>query len=199
MIFDLLLAMKLPLSKAAAEGIYTAVMTDTSSFRLATTTADIFRMTATLVDAGVEPWPISRAVYESRSICGMKLMTACLNTLRLADGGRSAWIYISSEMYQEAGADVEDTEGLIDYARSIDGVEVAVFIRCDEHDRDSWKLSFRGKTVVDVGKLAASLGGGGHVYAAGCLLHGSFDAVRAKVEVAVSRALDGCDYGQARG
>ena len=130
MIFDLLLAWEIKLTASMASAIYTSVLTDTASFRLASTSASVYRMAADLMDAGAQPWPISVAVYESRSLAGLNILTACLKTLEIHDGGRSAWIYINRDMYKQAGADVEDTEGLIDYARSIHGVEVAVLMRC---------------------------------------------------------------------
>ncbi len=187
MIFDLLRAMGISLTKATASAIYTAVLTDTASFRLSNSTSAVYRMAADLIDAGAEPWPISVNVYESRPLAGLKMMSACLDTLQVHHEGRSAWVHITHEMYESTGADVEDTEGLIDYARSIDSVEVAVFIRCDERREHCWKVSFRGKTWVDVGALAASLGGGGHAYASGCLMRGTFDEVRSTVEQAVSQ------------
>jgi len=189
MIFDLLIAMALPLSAESASAIYAAVLTDTASFRLASATAPVYRMAAELIDAGAEPWPISVGIYESRPLAGLKMMTACLNTLQLHDQGRSAWVYITAEMYRQTGADVEDTEGLIDYARSVDGVEVAVFVRADERRDNYWKVSFRGKTHADVGALAAKLGGGGHQHAAGCVLQGSLDEVNERLQLAVSDLL----------
>ncbi len=190
MIFDLMLAMQAPLSEASATAIYTAVMTDTASFRLASATPAVYRMAASLIEAGAKPWPITVHVYESRSLAGMQMMTACLSTLEIKNDGRSAWIYVNQDIYRQTGADVEDTEGLIDYARSIDGVEVAVFMRVDEHDSSCWKVSFRGKTWANVGDLAASLGGGGHAYAAGCVLRGSLQQVCEKIQQAVDKVLD---------
>jgi len=190
MIYDLLLAMQLPISEASASAMYTAILTDTSSFRLASATADVYRLAALLIDAGAEPWPISVGVYESRPLGGLKMMTACLETLEVHDQGRSAWIYVTHDIYQQSGADVEDTEGLIDYARSIDGVEVAVFVRVDESLTDCWKVSFRGKTYVDVGSLAATLGGGGHRHAAGCLMRGTLAEINERLHQAVSSLLD---------
>jgi len=189
MIYDLMLAMGVALNKASASAIYAAIITDTASFRLASATPAVYRMAAELVEAGAQPWPISVNIYESRSLAGMQMMTACLATLEIKNDGRSAWIYVTRDIYSQTGADVEDTEGLIDYARSIDGVEVAVFIRVDERDNDRWKISFRGKTWANVGDLAASLGGGGHAYAAGCILQGSLASVCEQVEQAVSHTL----------
>ena len=98
-------------------------------------------------------------------------------------------MYVTHEMFVRTGADVEDTEGLIDYARSINGVEVAVFIRNEGTD-EIWKVSFRGKTHANVGALAGSLGGGGHCHAAGCIMRGSIDDVRMRVQKAVSELFD---------
>jgi len=190
MIFDLMLAMEVPLNQASASAIYAAVITDTASFRLASATPPVYRLAATLVEAGAQPWPISVNIYESRSLAGMQMMTACLGTLEIKNAGQSAWIYVNQDIYNQTGADVEDTEGLIDYARSIDGVEVAVFMRVDEHDSSRWKISFRGKTWANVGDLAATLGGGGHAYAAGCVLQGSQEQACEKVKQAVNRVLD---------
>ncbi|MBL4774698.1 MAG: DHH family phosphoesterase [Mariprofundus sp.] len=192
MMFDLLIAMQIPLNKTSASAIYAAVLTDTASFRLSNATAAVYRMAADLIDAGAEPWPICVNIYESVPLAGLKILTACLDTLKLRDDQHSAWLHVTREMFQSTGANVEDVEGLIDYARSIDGVEVAVFIRFDEKGDASdkrWKVSFRGKTTADVGAVAASLGGGGHKHAAGCLMHGSFDDVRARVQQAVSSIL----------
>jgi len=189
MIFDLLIAMNITLTTFSASAIYAAVLTDTASFRLSNATSAVYRMAADLIDAGAEPWPITINIYESQPIAGLKILKASLDTLQLRDENRSAWIHVTSEMYKTTGADVEDAEGLIDYARSIGGVEVAVFIRCDENHENCWKVSFRGKTTADVGALAATLGGGGHKHAAGCSMRGSFDDVRLTVEKAVSQIL----------
>jgi len=189
MIFDLLIAMNISLTKISASAIYAAILTDTASFRLSNATASVYRLAADLIDAGAEPWPITINIYESKPLAVLKILTACLDTLTLRDDKRSAWVHVTCDMFEAAGADVEDTEGLIDYARSVDGVEVAVFIRADENCDSSWKVSFRGKTTADVGALAATLGGGGHTHASGCLMRGSFDDVRSRVEKAVSQIL----------
>jgi len=189
MIYDLLLALGIPLNRDIAAPLYTAILTDTGSFRLSSCTADVYRLAANLVEAGADPWFICRHVYEGMSLASLRLLGACLETLELHDKGCSAWIIVTEAMYEQTGSDVEDTEGLIDYARSIDGVEIAVFIRADVIRKNCWKVSFRGKTYANVGDLAARLGGGGHPHAAGCLLHGSLDEVYERLRPAVSDAL----------
>jgi phosphoesterase RecJ-like protein len=185
MVLDVIRHMGLPLSKPSADGIYVAILTDTGSFHHPNTTPEVHRMTGDLIQAGAEPWPIAMSVYESGTKARLALLCACLGTLETHDRDRSAWLYIDHGMYEESGAIEEDTEGFIDYGRGLEGVEVAVLLR-QEGKGDRWKATFRSKVSADVGGLAATLGGGGHRHAAGCILTGSLQEVRERVRKAVS-------------
>ena len=186
-VFELIERLGLRLSSAIATAIYVTVLTDTSSFHNAATTADTFDLAAKLVRAGAEPWPIARHIYESHRRELINLLLTCLKTIDLRDGGRSAWLHVNATMYENTGGDAQDTEGLIEYARSLQGVEIAIFLRPEIEM--SWKVTFRGKYDADVGALAVSLGGGGHHHAAGCTMPGTFEEVQHKVRYAVSSVL----------
>lgn len=183
--YALIRHMGLPLSANAAMAVYVTLLTDTASFRLSTVTPAVHRLAAELIDAGADPAVAARNIYASHRPERVALLRLCLATLALRNGGRSAWLHVDESMYAETGSDVEDTEGLIDYGRGIAGVEVAVFVRPDEPGY--WKASFRSKETVNVGALAASLGGGGHRYASGCTLQGSLDAVIRRLQTEVDR------------
>jgi bifunctional oligoribonuclease and PAP phosphatase NrnA len=183
--YALIRHMGLPSSSDAAMAVYVTLLTDTSSFRMSTVTPAVHRLAAELIEAGAEPATAARNIYASHRPQRVALLRRCLETLALRNGGRSAWLHVDEAMYADTASDVEDTEGLIDYGRAIDGVEVAVFVRPDE--QDSWKASFRSKATADVGALAASLGGGGHRYASGCTLQGSLDAVMRRLQTEVDR------------
>jgi len=187
MIFDLIHSFGVQMTEAMASAIYAAVLTDTASFRLSTVTADTHRMVANLLDAGASTEQASREIYQNFPKERFKLLKHALDSLDILHDGASAWIAVSQAMYQETGLTAEDSEGFIDYARSIGGVKIAVFLREESHQ--SWKLSFRGLMPYDVGALASSLGGGGHKYAAGCALDGTLEQVKAKVFDAVSQCL----------
>ncbi len=187
MVYDLLNHLEIALSPAMAAAIFVAVMTDTASFRLSTVDAKVFRLAADLVEAGADPAVASKAVYGSNSYARLELLKMSLDTLELHDNGLSAWLHVTDEMYASTSADTEDTEGFIDYGRGIEGVAVTVFIR--PGGDGSWKLSFRGANGLDVGALASELGGGGHRYAAGCVLHGTLSEVKAQASPLVSRLL----------
>jgi len=186
-VHELIKRLHLSLSAAIATAIFTAVLTDTCSFRLSTANANVHRLAAELIDAGADPWKISTGVYESYSQSRLDLLALCLKTLEIRDGGRSAWLFSDLEMRSRTGAGYDDTEGFIEYARSLSGVEVAVFITPEDEHR--WKVSFRNKTIVDVSDIASFLGGGGHSYAAACLIRGSRDEVLMRVQSAVTDAL----------
>ncbi len=186
LVFELLKQMQVSITPAIAEAVYVTLLTDTASFHQRNTTGEVLRLAAELVEAGAKPHKIATHVYESNRLARMRLLTASLDTLELRDDGQSAWLHVLPGHYLGAAADAEDTEGFIDYARSIEGVRVAVFIRpeTDKH----WKVSFRGKGV-DVSQIAVQLGGGGHVYAAGCNVSGTFSEVLARVEAEVTKSL----------
>ncbi len=186
-VLELMKRLDLPLSSEAATAIFTAVLTDTCSFRLANANARVHRMAADLIDAGADPWQISTGVYESHSCAWLELLGLCLKTLEIADKGQSAWLYVDDEMYQQTHANQEDTEGFIEYGRSLEGVEIAVFIRPEEGQ--GWKVSFRNKKAVDVAMLASGLGGGGHSHASGCILTGTLERVQSRVKNEVSKLL----------
>jgi len=188
-VYKLIQHLKLPVSSAVADALYVTLLTDTASFRNENTTAEVHEMAVALIRAGAQPWPVAREVYESRSEAGFRLQVSCMQTLKMMDNGRSAWLYVDAEMYRNSGSDGEDTEGMIDLARALTGVEIAVFMRPGDDD-SSWKVTFRGKYDADVGALAVSLGGGGHRYAAGVNMCGSFDVIRSKVRQAVTERLD---------
>ncbi len=187
MIYDLLIDLGIRMNRAMASALYVALLTDTASFRLSTVSADVFRIAAELVEAGAVPAEASKAVYGSNSRARMELLKLSLNTLEFHDGGRSAWLYVDTEMYRQTSSDSEDTEGFIDYARAIEGVVISVFIR--QETDEQWKLSFRGVNGMDVGALASRLGGGGHRYAAGCILRGRLEEVQEQVRPLVKEFL----------
>jgi phosphoesterase RecJ-like protein len=90
-------------------------------------------------------------------------------------------------MYEKTGTDAEMTDGFVNYPRSVQGVEVAIFFR--QLDRQSFKVGFRSKGKVDVSALAELFGGGGHHNAAGCVVSGTAEEVRAKVFTHLREAL----------
>ena len=187
MIYDFIQACDVPLNAVMASAIYAAVVTDTSSFQHITTTAATHRMVASLIDAGANVGQASQEIYQSFRKERFDLLGDALDSLTVEHDGYSAWIAVPYHLYAASGLTGEDSEGFIDYARNISGVRIAVFLR--EESPACWKMSFRSVPPYDVGRLALSLGGGGHQYAAGCMIRGTFQEVRQQVYDAVGVCL----------
>lgn len=167
------------ISPQVAVCLYTAILSDTGSFRYSNANPEAFQIASELVQAGVSPWHVAGNLYESRPAEQIKLLSKALDTLTVSTCGRFGSVSVTSDMLQAAGAGPEHTDGLINYPRSIRGVEVALFFR--QIDDAQYKVSFRSKGKVDVGSLARQLGGGGHHNAAGATVSGTMEQVRQTV------------------
>jgi phosphoesterase RecJ-like protein len=177
------------LTPEIATCLFAAISTDTGSFTFANTTADSLRTAAELIEAGVQVADVCRHVYESYPYARLQLLQLALADLKLTDHHRTAYFWLTLEMFEESGAKREDTEGLIDYARSIEGVLVAVLFE-ELSEPGKIRISLRSKhPKLDVNSVARRFGGGGHHEAAGARLTGSPAEVEAKVLAAVSEAL----------
>jgi bifunctional oligoribonuclease and PAP phosphatase NrnA len=177
------------LTRDIATCLFVAISTDTGSFSFGSTTAESLRVAAALVEAGVNVGETTRHVYESYPYARLQLLQLALAELKLVHHKRIAYYWITNEMYEKSGAKREDTEGLIDYARSIEGVVVAVLFE-ELSEPGKIRVSFRSKhPKVDVNSIARHFGGGGHREAAGARIAGQPRDIEQKVVAAISTAL----------
>ncbi len=184
LIYRILQELGVEVDAPIATALYTALVTDTGSFQYQNTTAETLRLAAELVDRGAQLSAIAHHIWESKPLSAMLLLKKVLPTLELAAGGRVAWVVLPKKVMDEVGACSEHCEGLVNYPRSIKGVELALFFR--EMEPGTVKIGFRSKSYVDVNILASRFGGGGHRRAAGCVLEGQLDEV---VDLVVSKAV----------
>jgi len=161
-----LLVSKVDIDYDIALNIYTSIITDTGSIKYSNTTPSCLWILANLVDKGIRPDYVSRQVFERRSLASVKLLKSVLNTLEISADGKIASLFITQAMIKDANANEEDTDGIINYAREIEGVEVAVLFR--ESDNSTIKVGLRSNEWVDVSIIASKFNGGGHPRAAGC-------------------------------
>lgn len=164
-VYWLLETMKCPLTPEIATNIYTGVVTDTGSFCHSNTNAEALEMAAALVRAGANPHNISSQLFQQYPVSRHRLLAMALNTLELMYDGKVSFMHVSPEMFLKSGANEEDAHDFVGCLRSIDTVEVAIFIK--ETSNGQSNVSLRSKNYFNVAELAASFGGGGHFYAAG--------------------------------
>ncbi|PLX84748.1 MAG: DHH family phosphoesterase [Desulfuromonas sp.] len=170
--------------------IYTAILSDTGSFRYSNADPEAFRIAAEMVEVGVDPWTVASGLYENQDASRLRLLALALGTLTVSHCGLYASVSVTQEMMEEAGAGPELTDGFVNYPRSVNGVEVAVFFR--QLGPEQFKAGFRSKGKVDVGALARELGGGGHHNAAGAEVKGTLEAVRGSVFSRLDALLPSC-------
>jgi phosphoesterase RecJ-like protein len=154
------------LDEGIANCLYAAILTDTGCFRYENTTPRALQASARLLLAGAKPAEISEAIYESKSYTNLKVLGAALSTLKTTAGGKIAWMTVSRDMLAEMCGNEADTEGIINYARAIRGVEVGLLFK--EISEEATRVGLRSRAFVDVSAVAAEFGGGGHPRAAGC-------------------------------
>jgi phosphoesterase RecJ-like protein len=170
-----------------ALGIYTAVITDTGSFRYSNANPEAFAIAGEMVAAGVNTWSIAEKLYESQPRQRLELLALVLCTLTVSPRGDYAAVAVTLDMFKQTGTGADLTDGFINYPRSIRGVEVAILFR--EIRNGLFKVGFRSKGVIDVSALAAAFNGGGHHNAAGCTVAGTLDEVRTTVFAHLEAAL----------
>jgi bifunctional oligoribonuclease and PAP phosphatase NrnA len=188
MVFDLIVALGVPLSLEIATHVYLAILTDTGSFHYSSLSPRTFDICRQLLEAGVDPVRMARQVFDDATPARLRLHGAVLAAMQLDPSGRVAILAIDPEMTRAAGATSDDTEGLINQPLTVKEIQAAVFFR--KMDGDEYRVSMRSKGAVDVGAVAKEYGGGGHKNAAGCTVTGTLDALRATLIGKVIRAIE---------
>jgi phosphoesterase RecJ-like protein len=179
LIFRLMEAMKADFTKEIAVNLYTAILTDTGSFRYSNAGRKAFAIAGKLVEAGAEPHKIAEMVYENNPPEKLLLLARVLGTLEYFWDGRINTLWVSQDMIRDTGSLAEYTENFVDFARAVEGVEVAAFFI--EINPNYHRVSLRSKGRISVEKVARMYGGGGHFSAAACMVEGSLAAVKSRI------------------
>lgn len=187
MVFRLAQGLKVSLEPEVAACLYLTLVTDTGGFRFSNATPAAFEAAAALVREGAHPEQVSQWLYESQPLGVVRLLGEMLRSLELHEGGRVATGRLTRAMFETAGANPGDSEGLIDSIRSIAGVDAVALIR--ETEDGTQKVSLRSRGEVDVEKIARHHGGGGHRNAAGFTLEGDGEEIRRQVAAELGAAL----------
>jgi phosphoesterase RecJ-like protein len=165
----------------AALCLYVGLVTDTGNFTYSNTNDWAFEMAADLVRRGVSPSEVEGELYRRYPLAYMKILGAALGAMERRNG--VVYMIVTQEALRRAGAQIQQTEGLVDYARRVEGCRVGILFREVE---GGVRISFRAAEDLDVSGLALARGGGGHPAAAGCFAAGPLaevrDAVLAEVE-----------------
>ncbi len=185
--YQAIMALGQPLSAFAAEALLVALAMDTGWFRHANTTAATLHLGAELLQAGARADYLYDQLFENNSLPRLKLTGLVLERAQVTAGGQVAYSEIRLSDYATVGATPQDAEDLVNYTRSVAGVEVGLLLM--EQPKGGVKVSFRSRSRVDVARLAERFGGGGHRRAAGAVIQATLEETRTRVLDAVTAAV----------
>ena len=168
--------------------LMTGIITDTGGLQYPSTTADTFEYAAELLRKGVDIADICKRTLQTKTKANFELTKRVMDRMELLEDGKVAFSYIDQKDMNEVNAEEGDHEGLVNIGRSIDGVEVSIFIRQKENE-NAYKVSMRSGSYVNVSDVCLMFGGGGHPRAAGALVQGSIEQVKDKLVNEVKKYL----------
>ncbi|NNE20723.1 MAG: bifunctional oligoribonuclease/PAP phosphatase NrnA [Myxococcales bacterium] len=176
----------------SATPIYAAIVSDTGGFRYATTKPATLRLGARLIEAGADPWQVAYQLFERWKPARLRLVSAIISTLELAFDGRVAIMRVTREMLERCGADDDMVEGMVNYARGVEGAEIGALLwQWPVHDssgeRLETKISLRSSGDTDVSVIAAALDGGGHRAAAATQLDISIEEAEKRLRAELAK------------
>jgi len=159
--------------------LFTSILTDTGSFRYSNVSSRTFQIASNLTSFEIKPHLIADKIYNRNTYPGLKLLGEALSTLEANDSNYVSWITITRKMLNNAKANDEEIEGIIDVAATLDNNEISILFR--ETKDNKIKISFRSKGNFDVNKFAGKFNGGGHPNAAGGLCSGKMYKIKDKI------------------
>jgi len=186
LVYKLIKSMDIPLDKDICDCLYTGIVTDTGQFQYSNTTDLTHEITADLIKHGVEAAKLYKAIYQNNSKAKMKLIGKAISSMKFYHRDKIASMVLTQEAFESIGAKDEDADGIINFARDIAGVEVALLLK--EANDGRVKIGFRSKDFINVNEIAQQFGGGGHKRAAGATVEGELENIEELVVNAVIKA-----------
>jgi len=184
-VWGLVKALDVKITPQIAEAVYTGISTDTGCFRYSNTTANAHAIAAQLIGLGVDTAKINYLMFEMKTRQRIKLEQQAFSAMEYYFNDRCAVVALTADMLE--GVDPEDAGNVSILPKQIEGVEVGVIMKEKPSESDScpsqtiWKVSVRTNTEINAQSICNSLGGGGHIRAAGCTLKGTLDSVKQTV------------------
>ncbi len=183
---ELIAALGVPVDKLTANYLMMGMVTDSGSFSHRDVNGDTFRAAAVAMDGGADVAKITYELFKKQTKVRATMYLGVISNLRYFLNDALAVCLVTQETLKKHGLGADSTEGIVDFALSIDTVEVSVCLM--EVRAGQYKVSFRSKGKINVNEVARSFGGGGHVLASGCMLFGELEEVYDRLQFAVAQA-----------
>lgn len=160
---------KSDIDSSVAEGLYVAIVTDTGNFMYSNTTSKTFQIASELLKYDINMNEINVSLFQNKPMHQIKLLSESIYNMHLKFNNQVAFTCVTQEMLSRTGADISDADGIVEYIRNIEGVEVSILLK--ELASEEVKVSMRSKNAIDVSKIVQKFDGGGHSKAAGCTIY----------------------------
>ena len=188
LMYEVITAMNGEITPHVADCLYTGILTDTGCFKYSSTTPLTHLIGAKLMELGAQHTMLVEKFFMSKTRKAVQLEKYMMNNLEYYYDDRCALLVLTREAMQDIQPDPTDLDGLSSMPRDFEGVDVSILIR-PLREEGNYKLSIRTGETVDACALASSLGGGGHIRAAGCEVVGSIETVKKAILKEVEIAL----------
>ena len=185
---EIIAAMGVPFDKSIAKSLMAGLVTDSGLFSHNDVNGDTFRTAAALADAGADVYDLAYRLFKEQTKARAQMYAEVISSLRFFLDDRLCAAVVSRDLLDRYGLKQDATSGIVDFGLTVDTVEVSVCLM--EVRKEQYKISFRSKGKVDVNAVAGTFGGGGHIFASGCMLFGDKEEVFDRIRYAVSQHME---------
>ena len=184
LLYEVIMAMEVPMTAHIANCLYTGLSTDTGCFRFSNTTAHTFSVAALCTRAGARIYELNQELFETNTLERLKMQAWIVEHLELLRGGEMAICAIPRAVEEEIGVNEDDMDNISNFPRTVAGVRMAATLR--ETGDGETKLSVRAVPGCDATAVTVRFGGGGHKGAAGASMKLPLDEAVKAVEAVMS-------------
>lgn len=178
-LFELFKFMEIDIDLQTARCLYTGISTDTGCFKYENTTQKAHLAAAELIGMGVDFSAINRKMFDLKSQSRIMVEQIATSNIEYYFGGKLSMIVITKELVVKSGAEDSEFDGIAAIPISVEGVKMGITVK--QRGSHTYKLSVRTTDEIDASQFCKSFGGGGHIRAAGCEIHGDLDDVRNQI------------------
>lgn len=186
-IYNIVEELKIEIDKDIATSLYVAISTDTGSFMYDNTSSKTYMIASNLMNKNIDLNKIVTEIYQNRSINKTKLFIETLKTLELFLNDKVAIVCVTNEMLKNTNSAVNDIDGIVEFIRDIETVEIACIIR--EVNNHESKVGLRSKRYVDVANIAKGFNGGGHKKASGCTIYNNIIDSKKQILIEIEKVI----------
>ena len=186
-VYELIRALGVTPDRQMAIQVYTGISTDSGCFRFSNTTARTHRIAAELFELGIDHTEIDRRMFETQSRGYVALEQQVLASIEYHFDGLCALVAVTREMLEQSGVSDSELDGIAQLPRQIEGVEVGATLK--QKQDGEFRVSLRTNRWLNASEICERLGGGGHVRAAGCRIHGDLAGAKRQLLEAIGAEL----------